>query len=100
MHSGTPLCSILAAVFMASPKRQNLKFFVPTMPLMQVPVWIPTRSGGMASVPLGQGTLLDALMMALAYPIICKVFVQEDSRREVWFSLVLISSSKVTALFC
>ena len=38
MHSAMLFCSILAAVFMVSPKRQNLRFFVPTIPLMQGPV--------------------------------------------------------------
>ena len=72
MHSGSLLCSIRAAVFMVSPKRQNLKFLVPTMPLMHDPVWMPTLSSGATSAG-GATTRPEALMIALAYPIILSV---------------------------
>ena len=43
MHPGLLVDSILEAVFMVSPKMENLGSLVPTSPETQGPVWIPIR---------------------------------------------------------
>ncbi len=67
MRSGTPVFSISAAVTTQSPSRQYLRFLVPMIPLMQLPLCRPTRScAGEPST--GFSTPLEPRIIALAKP--------------------------------